>query len=259
MKHILFVGLIFFVILSSCSKGNSKSVNIPDPNEMAKVVADIHLAESSLSTLSAKAPTLEHPRYFKSVLDKYHLNKDDFDSAVAYYSARPDEYQKIYEKVIEILTAKELEVKALKDDKVIPSKPDTLNLWVGERMRKINAIDSTRLNAEFSFFTDSVIGGSVSLILKHRFNSAKLKKDGHKCRLNVEYSDGKKDSIDAVINNLVVSDVQARLDLQTKRVKRVYGWLIVVKAKENVSVDVIDIRLKWTMAKPVGEKVVKTL
>ena len=58
-------------------------------------------------------------------LDKYNLTKEDFDSAIAVYSSKPDVYQKVYEKVIELLTAEELAVKSLKDDKPEPVKKDS--------------------------------------------------------------------------------------------------------------------------------------
>lgn len=255
--------LIFTIFLNlGCSFGDNSKFKVPKPKEMAQILAEVHLAESTLATLSVTHPTATHNSYYKSVLAMHGLTKIEFDSAVAYYSSQPAEYEKIYENVIEILTAKELEVKALKDEiKVVDakSKPGTTvfdanNFWGSNRSIVINSADSTRLNSRFEIFTDSILGGSVTLTVKCHLKSTLKMRGAYKNSLKVEYSDGKIDSTSTTISSKILfKDLSTTLKLSNRKVKRVFGSLIVLNPKDIIVADFVDIRLMWSRPTAVGK------
>ncbi len=226
---------------------------------MAHILADVHIAEGTLSINSATCPSDEQSGYYKGVLDKYGLSKDNFDSAVAYYSSNPDEYQRIHDKLIEILTAKELEVHSLKEDsskfisKIVPIGRD--DLWKGERIRKVSS-DSLKLNSSFDFHVDSLVIGEIWLTVKYRRNPSVFNTPNIKNCLGVEYNDGVKDSIVTNIDFINgASDKSVVLKLKGKRLKRIYGELVIIPSKTKLTIDATDISLK--VKQPTRKSVIK--
>ena len=253
--------LLFTVALLGCNLRSHSKANIPKAKEMAQILAEVHLAESTLAALSAAHPVATHNSYYKSVLQKHGLSKMEFDSAVAYYSTKPDEYEKIYENVIEILTAKELEIKALKDDiKVLEAKSNPIisafkaeNFWISSGSIIINSTDSTRRKSEFDISTDSIVGGSLALIVRCQLRSTLKIGRVFRNRLKVEYSNGKIDSISTSISSKSQSKIlSTTLKLSNIKVKRVFGSLILLDSKDVITADFTDIRLKWV--RPLGDK-----
>lgn len=263
MKRLFLFSIILIIGLGGCNFRSGSKVVIPEPKEMALIIADVHLAEATLAQFSAENPSSTHNPFYKEVLQRHGLTKAVFDSAVAFYSSKPDEYEKIYENVLEILTEKELATKALKDTTKVIAKTvlpeivkfDANNFWVGNRTRVINSNDSTRANSQFEISTDSISGGSLLLTAKFRFTVAKGNESRYKTNLKVDYIDGKMDSVITLVSSKTpFKDQTSSLKLANKKVKRVFGSLITLYPKEAFVGDVSDIRLKWNRPKPVARK-----
>ncbi len=114
MKYILFIFSVI-VIFSSCSTSIKNPEIIISADSMTIILADIHLADATLSVMMNKKKYTEIDSYYNSVLQKYNISRARLDSSISYYSSRGKEFEKIYEDVMFILSQKEGIVVAEKD------------------------------------------------------------------------------------------------------------------------------------------------
>ena len=114
MKYLLFI-LSVIVIFSSCSNGVENPEIIISADSMAIILADVHLADATLSVMMNRKKYTEIDSYYNSVLQKYNITRARLDSSISYYSSRGKEFEKIYEDVMFILSQKEGIVVAEKD------------------------------------------------------------------------------------------------------------------------------------------------
>jgi Domain of unknown function (DUF4296) len=95
--------IIFIGIFISCSN-LGKHGRIPE-NQLAKILADIHLADAV--SFSGKFKDIYRNKdsvyYFEQIFSKYHVTRSQFDSTISWYSGNPDAYQVLYGKVLDRL------------------------------------------------------------------------------------------------------------------------------------------------------------
>lgn len=110
-KSILFAGFLFFLI--SCS---NKKEKLPDgilkKEAMVAVMIDIQLADAAvnLSNYGQTNFPNDKEKLFQSIYLKHAINKKIFDASFAYYTAHPEEFEKIYDDVITGLSSKQAEL-----------------------------------------------------------------------------------------------------------------------------------------------------
>jgi hypothetical protein len=104
-----YFNLIIGIFLSSCSffdnnASKEKSRFIIEKHVFADVLKDYALVEGAINVnvLNINDNTFDSVYHF-DVMKKYGLTKAHYDSTVQYYSARPDEFKKIMEEVLEKL------------------------------------------------------------------------------------------------------------------------------------------------------------
>lgn len=88
--------------------------NVPNEKKMARIMADLYMADAILQEVSTKGPkdkTIENT--YHTVLDHYGLTKAQYDSVLAWYSHHPDKMSSVYERTIAILSQREEKVKAI--------------------------------------------------------------------------------------------------------------------------------------------------
>jgi uncharacterized protein DUF4296 len=118
-----FLPLLFFVcILYSCIPEQEQVIpsEIIRPDTMAELMANIHIAESTimLNRINDRQ-TERNAVYIRSVLDDNGIDTSRFRNSFDYYTLHPALFSEIYDKVIEKLNEK----KALQNS---PSSPDSL-------------------------------------------------------------------------------------------------------------------------------------
>lgn len=109
MNYILrLVALSTTLLIGSCQRpALSQHQRTIDNDELVSILTELHLAdaEAGANKLTDAAiaanPTTEYSRVF----DKHHTTSAAFKETMAYYSDHPDELVKIYDEVIERLTA----------------------------------------------------------------------------------------------------------------------------------------------------------
>ena len=104
------------ILVSSCKE--KQNYLIPQ-DEMIDVLVDIHIADGVLNTasFSYEDEQLRPENYYKNVLEKHHLTRLEFDSALSQYTQDRKNYLKMYDKVIEKIRTKESLVKAKSEEK----------------------------------------------------------------------------------------------------------------------------------------------
>ena len=115
--------LVVFVVAQSCSRGEGARPEIKK-DQLVDMLVDIHLTDGYLSFSGAR-PDRDRERIIESytyILQKYDITPRQFHNTMIYYSRHIDDYEQIYNKVIEKLTIYEAE--AMKDNSNTPNRPD---------------------------------------------------------------------------------------------------------------------------------------
>jgi hypothetical protein len=97
---IRFTWLPFLLLLLLIACGGRKHI-IP-VNKFVDVLVDIHLADGMAikSVGYASTYTLDSAALYEAVFNKHGVNRAQFDSTMSYYSHRPDDFNKLYNKVL---------------------------------------------------------------------------------------------------------------------------------------------------------------
>ena len=109
MRHFrLFVFFVFALLSCSHEEGERPDIK---KDILVDVLVDIHLTDGYLSYTGSRIDrdreSIEDAYNF--VFQKYNITPKQFDNTMKYYSRHIDEYEKVYNKVIEILTKYETE------------------------------------------------------------------------------------------------------------------------------------------------------
>lgn len=245
------LGVLVFLLVIGCDQSKRAKFVVPNPQEMSHIIAEIHLADATVSNPKFGFFAEEHNRVFLGVLKKYSLTKAEFDSAVSYYSGDPTTYQKIYEDVIEILSKKEVEIIGLKEDAKVDStklSADSINdLWKGDREVVFNTSESSvSKNSFFVMMGDSIQNGSLLFSAKYTFKP-KIDK-GIKSLIVVDYTDGSKDTLRFDLINESKLE-QFEIKLKDIRVNKLSGQYIEFPIKKGVVVNIKEIGFKKVVPK----------
>ena len=111
----LIKGIYFFLIITillSVGCNNKQQVEneilteIIDKDTIVLMLMDIHIADSYLSiNPTAGKDKIKAVDFYYSIFDKYGYTKEQFKYSVDYYSKQPQEFEKMYEKVLNKLKA----------------------------------------------------------------------------------------------------------------------------------------------------------
>jgi hypothetical protein len=116
MRKFLALGLLCFLIISCKSKGVPKEFIQPD--KMEKILIDIHLADSYISTMTnADSAKKVSAAYYKGIYKKFSVDSVAYTRSMDYYYKHPDMLTDIYDNI-----KKDLGKTKTKLEKV-PAKP----------------------------------------------------------------------------------------------------------------------------------------
>ncbi len=138
-----FLAFLLPVYIFSCttnSDATSEVVpqNVIDSVTFAKVLADMHIIDGGAKFQAFPDNRIAANKYSQNlgVLKKYHLDKAKFDSTMVYYSVHPDKFERVYNKVLQILseeqallssTEKEVAKDTVKKDSLLKMKARLFN------------------------------------------------------------------------------------------------------------------------------------
>lgn len=109
------IGFIVFFVIISCGNDKNARTRISE-EEMIDLLVDIHKTDALLTRAENRGEVKkkEAVQYYKGMLDKHHINRQEFDSAFDYYSHDFKKFDKIYNQVIVRLQKEEDSVKLSK-------------------------------------------------------------------------------------------------------------------------------------------------
>ena len=113
---ILYITFLTFAF-QSCNE--DIQYNIPE-DTMIDILVDIHISDGVLNTESFSYEDMRTrpENYYKNILDKYQINRLEFDSALIQYTQDRIYFLAMYDKVIEKLREKESYIKAEQDKNI---------------------------------------------------------------------------------------------------------------------------------------------
>lgn len=123
-------------ILSACSPTPS---GVLDPEDMARLLADMEIAESVVET----APSEWRGDSMKMVLRqsvylRHGVTSEEVDSSLAWYGRNIEKFPEVYDRVIDILDNRMAEARNIGTvpataENIISEDGDSVDVWIGER------------------------------------------------------------------------------------------------------------------------------
>lgn len=97
--------LLFVLMLSSCGQAEKQKLpqGILSPDSMVAVMCRVHLTEAAILQRQLSQDTLAKEiawESYRKVFEQSGLDHDRFSKSFEYYRNRPEEFQKIYDKVL---------------------------------------------------------------------------------------------------------------------------------------------------------------
>lgn len=204
---------VIITVICGCSRPKPKiDCSFPDKENMANILADIYTIDAIL--LNSGSRPAEKQKFteacYHTVLSKYGIKKSDFDSIMAWYSADPDLYSDVCEKVISILGQHEAVLKniAIKKDSLIKLKQtieDSISVKYTGIPRfvrlPIEKNDTIPADLAFEWPLDSVTNGIINFSANYIFYRNDEMGDTAIAMLNIAYSDSVVDTVKVVVNS----------------------------------------------------------
>ncbi|MCD6354909.1 MAG: DUF4296 domain-containing protein [Prolixibacteraceae bacterium] len=111
MKKHFFVLIVAALAILSCDKELiERPENLIKEKQMIEMMADMHLAEATFNGRRYKDNTVKKSSssdFYYSVLKKYEVADSVFEKSFVYYASNPKNFEKMYRKVMNILSEKE--------------------------------------------------------------------------------------------------------------------------------------------------------
>ena len=119
--------ILLVVILISCDSGNKTPDYVIPHDDMVNIIIDIHLTDGLLTNnkIRRKLAKKDSLNYYNVILNNYGYSRADFDTSVYFYSKNINEYDKIYEEVLNSLGEMETKLKqeSAEETKLKEKKP----------------------------------------------------------------------------------------------------------------------------------------
>jgi hypothetical protein len=184
--------ILIFALSWACSTRPSVPNDLPNEEKMAAVLADIYQTESVLSQSRVAYTTPKEDNvsgHYRFILEQYEMTKQDFDTAMGWYSAHPEILSEVYEDVIEIISERHAKLKnritkEREDQKdQIAKLPKRKELWNDSTSFSLpfDPTDSLDQRVSFKVGADSLKNGIIRLQAVYNFkkggflDSAKMK------------------------------------------------------------------------------------
>jgi hypothetical protein len=106
MKQVKYLIICFCFIIISCSQNEKVDKDILNKDSLINVIVDMHLGDAILMepSVATKQITINKPEYYSAILKKHSVTKENFQKSIDFYSQNPEEYETIYETVVEKIT-----------------------------------------------------------------------------------------------------------------------------------------------------------
>ena len=132
MKFLSWILVLFFLMGISCTEKEKhirKKDIIPD-NELIDLLTDIHIGDGILDMPSylKKYPGKDSISNYSDVIHDLGFTRERFDLTLKYYANNPDDFELVYEKVLNKLSQLESEIRSQRSG--IIDDQESSNLWM---------------------------------------------------------------------------------------------------------------------------------
>lgn len=106
MKFVYALLLSLFLFSFGCTNKNNIPSDILPEDSMVNIIVDMHIGDAIL--MQPKIQTLPYvinkQEFYYAILKKHSLTHEIFEKNMNFYASKPEEYNHIYERVIEELS-----------------------------------------------------------------------------------------------------------------------------------------------------------
>ncbi|MEQ9263067.1 MAG: DUF4296 domain-containing protein [Owenweeksia sp.] len=105
-----FIAIALAILTASCSVQEEGDIpkDVFKEDRMITILTDIHLVEGAKLGRRIMGDTVLVDVYFQKVFEKHNITKEQFEHSFGFYSDRPAQMDKIYDRVIENLNSIEV-------------------------------------------------------------------------------------------------------------------------------------------------------
>jgi hypothetical protein len=208
-----------------------------DQEEMASLMADIHIAEAVVDLDPRKYGSDSMKLMLKqSIYEAHGITAEQVDSSYAYYGRHIEDYMKVYDRTIEILTERQQEMLTASNNLVI-AEGDSVNIWPLDRRFEFSHRSASRL-LTFSIPADSNWHDQDVFALRFKLVTTKTPPVA---RMVVEYADGSSAFNVVAGRNSGFDELCVRVD-SARYPQRILGYIL-TKPRENEVVRLDSISL----------------
>lgn len=253
IHFLLVLSIVTLLVFPGCNKYRVPK-GFPNVEEMAEIIAELHIVESSLNfgTSYAGSPENENPGYYRFILEKHGLTSEKFDTIRKWYVDNPVIYQQAYNMAIVILSKSETEIRItierereLELKKKAEQRKRPSNLWMNESRITVATTDSTDKRLPFKFVTDSLdLSGSLRLKAFYKFLIGDAS-SSPRIMLSVLYNDSTADTTyQNIAHSFHKKGTELNLNLKNDvKPLEVYGYLLLQDSTLSPSVEIENISL----------------
>ncbi|MDK2842815.1 MAG: hypothetical protein PWQ17_2321 [Anaerophaga sp.] len=255
MRNKLIHIILLFVVIS-CSPREKVPKEFPNEDEMAQILAELYVVESIIthgrSSVNDQMADDEIPGYYRKVLSEYDLSTEEFDTIRDWYAAHPYHFQKVYDKVIVLLSEREADLnrQIQAEEEKKDTTPVIRDLWDDERIMTVTPADTVNHRLPFKMQVDSITGGQIRLSAVYKFLREDLSREG-KTLLIAQYADSTADTVSHDITKTFKNNpltLQLNIDSVTPLVE-ISGFLFDHDTSFVPSVEFSNIRLEHLVRK----------
>jgi len=109
-RRLLFFLLFSAALVQACRQEAKAELLIPD-DQLVDVLVDVHLAEAALQNRFGLAKDTLAERYYDKIFELHGIEQATFDETMERVRRDPEIAQRIYERVLEKLSAMEAEIR----------------------------------------------------------------------------------------------------------------------------------------------------
>lgn len=129
MRKLVYFSCVLF-LLSACER----PLNVLDTDDMAAVLADIHVAEATMANKISYANFDTKRAYYEGIFEKHDISHETFNKSIDWYSRHPKQFEEVYAKVLLLVTEKQDKVKEYayhpEESPEFLHLIDSVDLWV---------------------------------------------------------------------------------------------------------------------------------
>lgn len=206
------------ILAASCNKIPSY---VLQPDDMASLMADIHVGESVMDLNRSQYPDDSTKMMMKqSVLARHGVSQQDLDTSMEWYSHHLSYYMDVYDKTIEILERRIAETGNRIAAENISVAGDSVDVWSSAMMLAVNRLSPSQY-ITFSLQSDENWELGDSYTWRAKFvNSSEPSVWG----IMADYADGTTEYITADVSGDGWREIKFVAD-STKEARRVYGYI----------------------------------